>query len=96
MLSGKEILDIMPAEIDPAAIDAAETLVHMMEQAAGMGVDSVFLTLGQCKPITAEQFGHYCAMQSMGHGVGLFDFDIQHVSVPHVEFGSLSLQKDYF
>lgn len=96
MMSGKQILDIMPAEIDTAAIHAADTLAFQMESAAGMGLDSIFLTLGQCKPITADQFGHYCAMQAMGHGVGLFDFEIEHVSVPYVEFGSHSLQKDYF
>jgi len=96
MMSGKEILDIMPAEIDAAAIHAADALAFQMEAAAGMGLDSIFLALGQSKPITADQFGHYCAMQSMGHGVGLFDFDIQTVTVPYVEFGSHSLQKDYF
>lgn len=96
MLGGQEILDIMPATIDSAALHAADTLANMMEQSAGMGLDSLFLTLGTCKPITADQFGHYCAMQAMGHGVGLFDFDIDHIAVPYVEFGSHSLQKDYF
>jgi len=44
-------------------------------------------------------FGHYAAMQAMGHGVGLDDYDVaHHISdhVPYIEFGSYSLQCDYF
>jgi hypothetical protein len=52
------------------------------------------------RPFTAEMFGHYCAMQAMGHGVGLYDAFgsavYQAIVVPYVEFSSCSLQKDYF
>lgn len=52
------------------------------------------------RPNTMEFFGHYCAMQAMGHGVGLcdaFGSDVyKAIRVPYVEFGSHSLEKDYF
>lgn len=61
-----EIMDQMPAEIDPAAM---------------------------------EYFGHYAAMQAMGHGVGLHDAFGQDaylaITVPDLEFGSCHLERDY-
>lgn len=52
------------------------------------------------RPNTLEFFGHYAAMQAMGHGVGLADAFGDTVSdqvkVPYIEFGHLSLSKDYF
>lgn len=50
------------------------------------------------RALTPELFGHYCAMQAMGTGVGLESFgsvvrDI--IKVPYCEFGSHSLQYDY-
>ena len=51
------------------------------------------------RPNTMEYFGHYCAMQAMGHGVGLsaaFSADVHSaVKVPHIEFSACSLEKDY-
>ena len=50
-------------------------------------------------PDTIESFGHYAAMQAMGHGVGLndaFGDCAEFIAVPYVEFGSHSLEKDYF
>jgi hypothetical protein len=51
------------------------------------------------RPNTIEMFGHYAAMQAMGHGVGLHDAfgsDIHDkIKIPYVEFSSCSLEKDY-
>lgn len=101
--SGREIMDLMPDEIDPAAIHAARTLRMDMETANGKPIaailaDAVAQHDGD-RPATAEYFGHYCAMQAMGHGVGLADaFGSavrESVRVPYVEFGSYSLERDY-
>lgn len=51
------------------------------------------------RELTPELFGHYCAMQAMGTGVGLESFGSSvrdAVRVPYVEFGSYSLERDYF
>lgn len=48
---------------------------------------------------TPDLFGHYCAMQAMGTGVGLESFGSavhDAIPVPYVEFGSHSLSQDYF
>lgn len=50
------------------------------------------------RELTPELFGHYCAMQAMGHGVGLESFGSavrDAIKIPYVEFGSHSLQYDY-
>ena len=99
-----EIMDVMPDEIDPAALHAAKTLVMDIERVNGKPLETLLDIIDNLhngdRPPTAEYFGHYAAMQSMGHGVGLYDafgkevHDV--VKVPHIEFGSYSLSKDYF
>lgn len=98
IMSGREIMDLIPDEFDPAAWHAADALIFGMESANGMPIDSVHATCAASTPVAVADFGHYCAMQAMGHGVGLFDYGITGamVRVPYVEFGSHSLQKDYF
>lgn len=55
---------------------------------------------GKDRELTPDTFGHYCAMQAMGHGVGLNDafgsavYDA--IKVPYCEFGSSHLEHDYF
>lgn len=102
-LSGKEIMDVMPDDIDPAALHAARTLVMDMESKNGRPINVLFaqavvLHDGDREP-SAEMFGHYCAMQAMGHGVGLrdaFGTEVREsITVPYVEFGSHSLERDY-
>lgn len=101
---GVEIMSVMPANVDPAAIHAAETLLKDIERVNGKTLGELFAiveTLGDGdRDNTMEFFGHYCAMQAMGHGVGLYDAfgsDVyKAITVPYVEFGSHSLEKDYF
>ena len=101
---GTEIMDVMPDEIDPAAIHAANTLMMDIERVNGKPLESLMAVIEEKgdgdRPNTVEMFGHYAAMQAMGHGVGLYDafgsevHDV--VKVPYIEFGSYSLSKDYF
>lgn len=104
MLSGKEIFDIMPAEIDPSAIHAAETLYMDLERINQRSIEDMMLCIEESgngdRENSIESFGHYAAMQAMGHGVGLHDAFgsgiYETIKVPYVEFGSHSLSKDYF
>ena len=104
MLSGREILSIMPHQVDPAAIHAAKTLLMDVERINEKSIEQLMGMIERDgdgdRPNTAEFFGHYAAMQSMGHGVGLYDAfgsGIAHeIKIPYVEFGSHSLEKDYF
>lgn len=98
-----EIMDQMPDDIDPAAIHAARTLRMNIERANGKTIAELMAYLETVgagdRPNTAEYFGHYAAMQAMGHGVGLCDAFGSEVyaamKVPYVEFGSYSLERDY-
>ena len=99
MLSGKEIMDLIPAVFDPAAWHAADTLLFDMERVNGADIVTLWCRVnGPDQLPIALTFGHYCAMQAMGHGVGLFDYGVTDdvIRVPYVEFGSHSLQRDYF
>ncbi len=105
-----EILDQLPPDIDPAALHAAETLMSGMRwansEATGRQVDLTELyqmaddmdTEGADRQLTPELFGHYCAMQAMGHGVGLesFGYEVASLVVPDVAFGSYYLEGEYF
>lgn len=101
---GVEIMSVMPQAVDPAAIHAAETLLMGLESKNGKTLGELFSIVEAMgdgdHPNTMECFGHYCAMQAMGHGVGLYDAfgsDVyKAIRVPYVEFGSHSLEKDYF
>lgn len=104
ILSGQEIMQIMPHDIDPAAIEAAQSLLGKMELQNNRTIEDMIAYIednddGDREPII-EFFGHYSAMQAMGHGVGLYDVFgsgvYETIKVPYVEFGSYSLSKDYF
>lgn len=54
---------------------------------------------GADRELSPELFGHYCAMDAMGTGVGLESFGYavnDFFKVPYCEFGSYSLERDYF
>ena len=101
---GGEIMDQIPDAIDPAATHAAVTLAIDIERINSKSINEMMEdieTIGDGdRPTTLEYFGHYAAMQSMGHGVGLEDAFGKEVyeliKVPYIEFGSYSLEKDYF
>lgn len=110
MMSGRQILDIMPDEIDPAAVRAAEDLFNSVmayngtKDAAALMRKIADIQAGHDeygdRPLNAEMLGHYLAMQAMGHGVGLYDAFGRavygQIHVPCVEFGEYSLDRDYF
>lgn len=108
IISGREIMSMMPAVMDPAALDAAETLEKdFLSENKQFACLAGVLDWLQCIPApagdrarTAEMLGHYLAMQAMGHGVGLddaFGYEVYNkIKVPYVEFGGHSLEKDYF
>lgn len=104
LLSGQEIMDIMPPDTDPSAIGAANTLCMDMErinQCSIVALMRIVENLGAGdRANTIDLFAHYCAMQAMGHGVGLRDAFgagvCDRITVPHVEFGGHSLAMDYF
>ena len=103
MLSGREIFNIMPDEIDPAATHAAKTLRMGIEASNAQTIDVLMQYIERNangdRDATIESFGHYAAMQAMGHGVGLLDAFggcAKFIAVPYIEFGSHSLEKDYF
>jgi hypothetical protein len=57
---------------DPAADRAAVSLAEEMETLNGLPLSEIMATgEGGDHPCNPEYFGHYAAMQSMGHGVGL-------------------------
>ncbi|MCQ4311728.1 hypothetical protein NAV33_07440 [Pseudomonas stutzeri] len=113
-----EITEQLPADIDPAATHAADTLAMGMissnwrpeiasrpELTVDRGLELIYRKAeslsadGADRELTPELFGHYCATQAMGTGVGLESFGYavrDFFKVPYCEFGSYSLEKDYF
>lgn len=75
--AGSEILDVMPGEVDPAAVHAAECLVSSMEEQYHAPITELIVRARNApakysdRPCTPEFFGHYAAMHAMGTGVGL-------------------------
>ena len=104
LLSGREIMGLMPPDTDPPAICAAETLLMDMERINGCDIVALMRIVENLgagdRANTIDHFAHYCAMQAMGRGVGLrdaFGRDVyDRIKVPNVEFGGHSLAMDYF
>jgi acetylornithine deacetylase/succinyl-diaminopimelate desuccinylase-like protein len=97
-LSGCEILDVMPQDDNDGADDAAEHLATQMEELNGKTLPEIMaLGKGGDRPCDAEHFGHYAAMQAMGHGVGLESVGMDShgndaaVKVPNIEFSHYDL-----
>lgn len=108
---GQELMDVAPPTTEEAKQEAWK-LIGSMETANGMNLPAIFAQALIADGKTtkdlpegwvsvaednAEEFGHYMAMQSLGHGVSWFDdhkeFTIPQVSgrgkkfvVPHTEF----------
>jgi hypothetical protein len=93
--SGSDIMDYIPEGIDKGAQGHARLLyLKMCIKFTDEFMESIEHTVW-------EEFGHYCAMQAMGHGVGLSDFaytwnldDEKMPEVPRME--SCELEKFYY
>lgn len=104
MLSGAEILNVMPDKLDPEAVESADYLAHEVERLNGASLDSLLERIAEIadgdREPTAEMFGHYAAMQAMGHGVGLGDAfgsaAREMIKLPYIEFSGCSLSRAYF
>lgn len=87
-LSGQEIMDVMP-EVPVEAKFKAKEILQDIEQANHKSINELFQDAckadgGECNP---EEFGHYLAMQTLGHGVSWFDDHANFpLTVPHDEF----------
>lgn len=76
-----------------ASFEGVNGLAILFEYAQGLAPE------GADRELTPELFGHYLAMQAMGTGVGLESFGYavrDSIKVPYCEFGSYSLERDYF
>lgn len=105
-----EIMDQLPETVDPAAIHAARTATFDILRANNCKTLSELMEIAEeiqkitgitgDRELTEEMFGHYLAMQAIGHGVGLNDafgrVVYDGIIVPYIEFGSRSLERDYF
>ena len=91
-LMGTEILDVMPTDIDPAALHAANTLLLDLERLHKQRIEDLWQQ--HSGGLDADKWGHYAAMSAMGHGVGLGDWDVV-LKIPYMEFGAYSLTYDY-
>lgn len=104
LLSGQEIMHVMPSETDPSAIHAAKMLYMDMERVNQRSIEELMRIVEELgdgdRENTIEHFAHYCAMQAMGHGIGLHDAfggDVyDRIRVPYVEFSGYSLDVNYF
>lgn len=99
-----EIMDQLPECIDPMALRYSNSLIASTERANTCTIADLFAMVQGIsdgdRECTPAMFGHYLAMQAMGHGVGLHDAfgsDVSdRVTVPHVEFGYDMLEREYF
>jgi len=98
---GVEIMGVMPSKIDPAAIAAADDLASELEQAHGKSLEMIFESAMDLagprghRSDSAEYFGHYCAMEAMGEGVGLSDHFGREVR-EYVKAYSVSIEFSHF
>lgn len=105
-MCGRDFRDVLPEQCDPGAESAAQELCEKLEKENGRDLFNLYYDAQEArvfrarlKNMTPENFGHFLAMQSMGHGVGLEELGDEvrnHVIVPDVEFSWLSLEREYF
>lgn len=102
--SGCKVMDVMPPAVDPSAVVAAWRLAADMESRYGATLD-VLLDRARAnpsryadRPCDAEHFGHYAAMQAMGHGVGLERVCERSIfpKMPYFEFSFYDLDPDHY
>lgn len=95
--------EIAPKKTPKAATQWAWKLIGRIEQANGKGLCALLFAAEKADGIWgadlvrqietvasdeyARQFGHYLAMQALGHGVSWFDDHAQFpITIPHAEF----------
>ena len=97
--AGEDWMDYLP-EIPPNAYALAGELWAALHAANGeAGVYSLSLRAEHAdgKAPDAEEFGHYLAMQAMGHGVSWFDDHAKFpIKVPHVECSQCSFSDEAY
>lgn len=103
---GKELMDIAP-RTSKRAEQAAKKLAAEMEKTNGIPIEALYILAalqpgkryGKEDP-SPHLFGHYMAMQALGHGVSWWDdfpnvtvvpegvehFGREGIAVPHIEF----------
>lgn len=96
-LGGKELMDIAP-KTNAEAKRAAQQLVGRIEQLNGWGLAAIFnQAVKQGGSDDPKKFGHYLAMESLGHGVAWTDDEpefglpdvlgkLKPFKLPHIEF----------
>jgi hypothetical protein len=107
-MGGRNWDTVAPKENDPAAESAADALAEILQKDNGAAdladlyhkaMEVKELCRGD-RDLTPNMFGHYLAMQAMGHGVGLDtafgDAVYDLVKVEYYEFGMAHLAKEYF
>lgn len=88
---GEELMDVAP-KTSAEAKRHAEKLAKQFEQKNGMSLDELLAKAAEADDEEidsdyAREFGHYLAMQAMGHGVSWFDDHEKFpLKVPHTEF----------
>ena len=90
---GVDLMDAAPTT-PGAAKKAAKALVERVEALNGDTIANIYHALASApgrhdKDPTVEDFGHYAAMQALGHGVSWFDdhpYPAKRLELPHGEF----------
>lgn len=84
-LSGVEIFDVMPDETSAEYLECANRLAEAFCQCNGVAsLEALYARAASFRverhadrKLCPELFGHYCAMEAMGHGVGLDSFGLR-------------------
>lgn len=92
-MCGSDWMDVAPPT-PQYALDAANQLLGRIEQLNGTNIWALLARAVKADGHVYQQneeyvrlFGHYLAMQSLGHGVGWFDdHEKFELKLPHIEF----------
>jgi hypothetical protein len=88
---GQDLMDLAPATPGAARVWANELIDKMEKLNHGKSIEAMYrhaaMKSGHAKVPTPEDFGHYTAMQALGHGVAWCDDHPQHgYRIPSGEF----------
>lgn len=90
-LSGVDILDVVPMPIPKEAMDTARSLIEDVETNNKADITTLYknvlaLPAIETEELTPSLFGHYLAMEALGHGVGLWMYREHSLEIPDVSF----------